>query len=305
MKILTLILISLFYNIYILSQTINIRVDNLNEDKAVLYSLLGETTSLVDTVSAICNGTFQFSLAQKHSGFYRLSLNYNAKIDFIFDNEDVEIITDANNFFDSLKIVKSESNKIYYEFVKLNKDYKTKTVLLQLVLARYPQTDDYYKATKEKLLQVQDEYLQFVNVTSQVDPNTSIARYVKSSQLPVVDAGILFKEQFTYLKTHSLDNVNFYDDELIYSDAFTNKTIEYLTYYRNPELPLELLQKEFMLAVDSILNKAKVNEIVYQHIVEYLINGFREFGFEKVIDYIVDNYILKDNLCLDKNLKAR
>ena len=54
-----------------------------------------------------------------------------------------------------------------------------------------------------------------------------------------------FEEQITYLKSHALDNVNFYDDGLIYSDAFTNKTIEYLTYYRNPQLPLELLEKEF------------------------------------------------------------
>lgn len=31
----------------------------------------------------------------------------------------------------------------------------------------------------------------------------------------------------------------------IFSDCFTNKTIEYLTYYRNPQLPKELLEKEF------------------------------------------------------------
>ena len=137
-----------------------------------------------------------------------------------------------------------------------------------------------------------------------VNPNSFIARYVRSAQLPIIETDLPLDEQLTFLKTHTLYNVNFYDDGLIYSDAFTNKTIEYLTYYRNPQLPLELLEKEFMIAVDSILTKAKVNSIVYQHIVEYLIDGFRKFGFDQSIDYIVENYVIKDDLCLDAKLES-
>jgi peroxiredoxin len=201
-----------------------------------------------------------------------------------------------------MKIFKSESNNFYYKFIKLNKDYKTKSELLQLILNRYPKDDDYYETTKEKLERFQEDYLYFVNVTSQVNPKSFVARYVRTSQLPVVDTEILAEEHLKYLKTHSLDNVNFYDDGLIYSDAFTNKTIEYLTYYRNPQLPLELLEKEFMAAIDTILNKAKVNEIVYTHIVEYMLDGFKKFGFDNVINYIVENYVIKDDLCIDEKL---
>ncbi|NWG29539.1 MAG: redoxin domain-containing protein [Ignavibacteriaceae bacterium] len=299
-----LILIFLLSQSFTFTQQINIKVDNLGEEKAVLYSLSGETSEFVDTLSAINEGTFQFSLAEKHSGFYRLTFNNNKRIDLIYDNEDVEILTDANNIFDSLKVIESESNEIYYQFVKLNNDYKTKTELLQIVLTNYPQADDYYQVTKEKLIQVQEEYLYFVDVTAQENPNSFVARYVRSTQLPVIDPEIPFNEQLTYLKTHALDNVNFSDDGLIYSDEFTNKTIEYLTYYRNPQLPLELLEKEFMSAVDSILNKAKVNEIVYTHITVYLLDGFKKFGFDNVLNYIVENYVIKDDLCLDQKLTS-
>jgi peroxiredoxin len=37
---------------------------------------------------------------------------------------------------------------------------------------------------------------------------------------------------------------------------------------------------------------------VYQHITEYLIDGFTKFGFDKVIDYIITNYVMADDLCL-------
>ena len=103
---------------------------------------------------------------------------------------DVEVETNAENILEETTIVQSDENKLYYDFIKLNKDYKTKTELLQLIIARYPETDDYYQSTKEKLNQIQEEYLYFINVTAQSDPNSFIARYVRSAQLPVVNSEI-------------------------------------------------------------------------------------------------------------------
>lgn len=304
--------VSLFIFIFYLvtatnhAQTLQVTITNMGLTFAKLQSLQGERITLVDSINAKENGIFWFSLENKkyHTGFYRLSFSSNKWIDFIYDNEDVELETDADNILDSLTVLKSESNKIYYDFIKLNKDYKTTAELLQLILARYPKEDDYYQTTKEKLFQVQDDYLNFINITAQANPNSFIARYVRSAQLPVIDPEIPFEKQLTYLKTHALDNVHFYDDGLIYSDAFTNKSIEYLTYYRNPQLPMGLLEKEFEAAIDSILNKAKVNEVVYTHLVEYLLDGFKKFGFDNVINYIVENYVIKDELCLDEKLET-
>jgi len=278
----------------------------ITDTTASLYYLFGENFTYIDSIRARDRNGFEFSLENNHPGIYRLSFSNDNWLDFIYDDEDIEIEieTDANNILDSLKVKKSESNNIYYKFVKLNKNYKIKTELLSLMLARYPIEDDYYQTTKEKLIDIQEDYLYFVNVTAQVNPNSFIARYVRAAQLPVIDIETPLEEQLTYLKTHALDNVNFYDDGLIYSDAFTNKTIEYLTYYRNPQLPLGLLEQEFMKAIDSILSKANVNEIVYKHIVEYLLDGFKKFGFDNVINYIVENYVIKDDICLDESLSS-
>ncbi len=279
------------------AQQVKIQVDELQGSYAVLSSLRGEIVTYEDSIPGE-NNAFQFNLDKYHPGFYRLSFE-NKRIDFIYDNEDIEIRTNAKNVSDSLKVVRSESNKIYNQFISLNKEYKTKSELLHLVLARYPRDDDYYKTTSEKLLQVQEEYLHFINITSQQDPNSFIARYVRSAQLPAAES----EDPLNYLKSHALDMVSFDDDELIYSDAFTSKTIEYLSYYRNPQLPQELLEKEFISAVDSILIRAKVNDIVYKHVVEYLLDGFKKFGFDNVLSYITENYVIKDDLCLDVTLE--
>jgi peroxiredoxin len=287
-------------------QTISIKIDNSNTQTAYLASLSGEKVTPSDTIKSNGEGVFQFALSggKYQTGFYRLSFDKNKWIDFVNTGEDVTITTDVNNILDSLKVITSESNRLYYSFIKLNKQYKTKIELLQLVLARYPKDDDYNTVTRTKLIQLQNEYLNFVDITSQKNPGSFIARYIKSAQLPIIDADLPPEKQLAYFKAHALDKVDFNNDDLINSDLLSNKSIEYLTYYRNPQLPKELLEKEFMIAVDTILNKAKVNQIAYKHVVEYLLDGFKKFGFDVIINYIIENYVIKDDICIDEKLET-
>ncbi|MBU0475578.1 MAG: TlpA family protein disulfide reductase [Bacteroidetes bacterium] len=293
-----------------MAQNISIVVENSSITKASVQQLEGEKVSIVDTVISP-SGDFRFSLDGKHNGFYRLQMDSKHWIDFINDGIDVEIRTDFNSMIDSLQIVKSESNKLYYNFMELSKAYKTKTELLNLILVHYPNNDDYYQTTKTKLLQTKEEYIHFVEVTSQKNPKSFTARYIKAAQLPIVPEltnnpknPYEDNNQLKFLKSHALDKVDFNDFEMIYSNLFANKSIEYLTYYRNQQLPKQLLEQEFMKAVDTLLNKAKVNDLVYQQMTEYLIDGFTKFGFDAIINYIVDNYVIKDDLCLDSQIES-
>ncbi|MCL4549363.1 MAG: redoxin domain-containing protein [Bacteroidetes bacterium] len=281
----------------ITAQSIELKINRFI-GKVFLLSLSGEKTSLVDSASWN-NGKYFFPNRNLAKGIYRLSFDKSKWLNFVYDNEDVSIMTTANSVIDSLKIVKSESNKLFYNFLKLNKTYKTKTELLRFILANYPKDDKFCTETQVRLNELQNEYVEFVNVTSQNKPNSFIAKYVRSSQLPILDLSIPLDKQLAYLKSNALNNVNFNDASLINSDVFTNKTIEYLTYFRNPQLPKELVEKEFMSAADSILNKARVNQLVYQQIAEYLIEGFKQFSFDEALDYVLKNYVLKDDLCLD------
>ena len=284
-----------------LSQHISITLRNAGAERGILLALSGEKASAVDSTTSNGNGRFDFRLNKQNApGIYRLALDRNKWIDFLNDGENVEISSDVRAPFDSLKVVHSESNRLYYDFLKLNREYKTKTEILQLVLARYTKGDTYYHTTQKTATRLQKEYSDFINIASQRRPASFIARYIRSAQLPIVDFNLPIEKQLALLKAHALDHVGFYDADLIQSDVFTSKTIEYLTYFRNPQLPKELLEKEFMTAVDSILNRAKFNQPVYKHITEYLIDGFKKFGFEQCISYILDNYVIKDDLCLDQ-----
>ncbi len=239
-----------------------------------------------------------------HHGFYQIKFDPTRRIVFIYDGTNITIQTDVWNFNEGPKVIKSLTNQLYYQFLKLTRDYKKKSELLHHILDNYPKDDDYYHTTLEALSRVQSAYLDFVNNTSQTQEKSFIARYIRSARLPVIDGNQTPEKRRNILRKHSVDHVDFEDPELIYSDVFTNKSIEYLSYYSNPQLPKEALEKEFMKAVDILLEKAKTDQLVYQHITEYLIEGFRKFGFDQLIDYIIENHITKDDLCLDKSLSG-
>ncbi len=301
MKAVPLLISCLIVRSAVFSQQITITVTNLEADKGYLSALSGEQISLVDSIVSSGDGRFTFALDPRDTrpGMYRLSFGKNRWVDFVGNGEDVEIVSDAHSILDSIRVVRSESNRLYYSFRRLNQIYRTKSEVLQLVLARYPHDDPYYTVTRTAAGDLQKQYRDFVESAAGTRPSSFISRYIRSGRLPTIDLTLSPEDQLASLKAHALDSVDFSDEGLTRSDLFTNKSIEYLTLYRNPRLPKELLAKEFNIAVDTILNKAKVSAVVYKHICSYLIEGFKQFGFEECINYILDNYVIRDDLCLE------
>jgi len=297
------IIFSLSCNI-IFANNIKLVINGYENKSIVIFSVKGEKSTPIDTIFVNTEREFSFNFNKQNiSGLYRAVLLNTTWLDFIYDNEDIEIYTDVNHLLDSVKVIKSKSNTLFYEFIKLNKEYKTKNELLQFIIDRYPQTDPYYYTTVKTLTKLQDEYLYFVNLAVLENQGKFISKYVKSSQLPILPTHLTNIEKINYLKCNALDNVDFNDESLINSDVFINKAIEYLTYFSNPKLQKHELEKEFMKAVDTILSKAKINKNVYTCIVEYYIKGFREYNFDIIITYMLDNYVLKDDLCIDEKLE--
>lgn len=282
------------------AQKISIRIDAAG-NKAFLFRVEGEKTFEIDTLNADEKGIFNFNGNNYDltTGIHRLAISGGRHLDFIYDGNDISLRTKPNSLIDSMKVITSESNELFYKFKRMNRSFKEKRELIWLVLTNYPEDDSYYDVTKARLKKLQKNYLDFVQKESQKNPDKFTARYIRSARLPVIDLNTSPENRVEYLKVNGLDHVDFNDTELIYSDLFTNKVIEYLTYYRDPGLSKSQLEDKFKNAVDSIVSKAKVNLLVYEHIVEYLINGFSRFGFEEVIDYIVGNYVINDDLCIE------
>jgi len=93
-----------------------------------------------------------------------------------------------------------------------------------------------------------------------------------------------------YTIEHFFDPIDFSDVELVRSNVYTTLAIDYISLYSNPNFTQEQLENAFIGAVDKIMYEAMDNSIVYEFIVDYLVGGFERFHFDKVLDYIAENY---------------
>jgi len=280
------------------AQTVSIKVKGMENWRAPLFALGLEKSEFIESITSGNNGIFYIPVKKLHEGLYRLMFDKKLRLNFVYDGKNIKIETSKDKLFESLKVIESEANKTYYKFLNLTSEYKTRQKILQEAITNYSAGDENLTHTKEEFDKVYKKYWTFVNDIP-ADDKSFIYRYISSAHEPEIKPGLDANSKLQYLKSHFWDNVNFNDPDLLNSDLFANKTVEYLGYFGNSNLTKDLLAKEYQKAVDTILDKAKVNVFVYQPMTSYLINGFKKLKFNEVIDYIVDNFVVTDDLCLD------
>ena len=274
-----------------------------DNEKVVLQKYQFDKNIPLDTVHAY-NNTVSFSLHENAiPGMYKITFSKDKFIDFIFNKEDISIQSHYNSPYDSLKIIQSEENRVFYEYIKIRNQQEHKLDILYPALQQYPKTDNFYEEIVKEFKSTQEEY--YVMSNDLIDDKNAgfAAKFIRSDRTPMLEPKLNPKEQKKKKKNHFLDNVDFNDTLLLNSDLFPTKIIGYLSFYQNKSYTKEQMADEFIKASDIIMMKASVNDKVYEYAVSYLIDGFEKFGFEKVITHIAEkNYL--ENTCINQERKS-
>jgi len=304
-----LLLVSCFQAFTQKSYTIKGTIEDYQDNEILISSLYGHLQNTIDTIKVDSNGFFELQIDKRISkGLFRLTLRNRDYIDLIFANENIEFHTTLDNLLDSLQVKESVENKIYYEYHQAIFNDQYKIELLGPLLMYYPDTDDFYTSIITKFKSIQD------NVKSQINKiNTDYSDLyanvlINAEQDPILNWNPEKIEQKEYLKVHFLDPIDFNNIELMQSDIFPSKVIQFFSIYRNNNISQEQQGEEYIKAIDIILSKASVNKIIFDYVFEYILDGFERFEFENVINFMADARSLYD-LCTDdedsKKLNSR
>lgn len=268
-----------------------------------LQSIFGERTKTVDSVVTGPAGDLTFSMKNKLPGMYRIYWGKETWFDLIWNREDVEFRTSAENPGDSLVFMASEENRIFRLFTSLDAKNQSKLQLLVQVLDYYPEKDAFYNTLANEFDQIQVKQIQTLDSLRSKYPGSFAVRLAEVYQGPVVPARMEKEDRMAFLKLHYFDKVNFSDTALLRSMAFPNKAISYMSLYSNNRLTQKQLEAEFIKAVNVILGAASVNPEVFRYLLDYLVSGFDKFHFEEVITYIADNFS-DPGACEDQERKS-
>ncbi len=289
-------LIILFFSFFWLSSQcqhyyFEASIKNIPQKEIYLADFYGEKTHIRDTVLPDVKGNIKFPMKDNYyPGMYRIFLDKEVFFDFIYNYENVSIITDYNYLSDSLKVITSEENKLYYNFLRAGSDYRRKFELLGPVVNYYPQNDTFYIQAKNKYISSQKDYIALIDKMISEHSDMWAVKIIRQRKPLYYDPELDEYGRREYVTEHFFDNISFNDVDLIRSNVYTTIAIEYMSLYSNPNLTQEKLEAEFIKAVDRIMKEASENSIIYEFIVEYLVGGFERFHFDKVLDYIAENY---------------
>ena len=282
--------------------SIGIIIKNQPNNPIILGAVKGDNFIAVDSAFAE-NELVRFSLPDNaNTGMYRLIFGQTKYanlmgespqyLDFIFNKEEIVLETDFDSPETNTRVIQSAENEIWFRFKKKEKELKQQLNELEKevnYLWSAEKTDQAIdKANEYNQLQIERDL--FITQIIKKAGSHYAAQLIQTFQEPLLDGYLTKAQRNELFQREYLKSMDFTDESLIYSQAYTDKVFQYLLSYNQREFTQQQRESAYIKAVDIILSNANKNEKVYEFIQEYLIHGFGVLKLDKVVKYIQENY---------------
>ena len=270
-----------------------------------IAEIVGDKIFTIDSTVSNPTGHFDFRFSDMHPvGMYRIYSKKGGYLDVIFNKEDVIFSSRADKPADHVKFQTSFENKIYYDYLNKKNYDQYRLELLQPVVSYYPIGDPFYPDLKNEFMQIQENLDQYVQGIVMNYPDAFATRLLKLDRRPIIDGTMSPGAQKEFLKKHFFKGKSINDPTLLRTNAVTGAILTYLSLFQDSQLSKNELEQEFMYAVDTIMAHAKENTQMNEFVAEYLISGFEQFGFYKVMTHVAENIVIDEN-CENPELEQR
>lgn len=304
MIIIALIFIGTIRNLNAQSYHVELKVADQPDNPISFGWMQGDNFNLIDsTYIDKMNGKVALNFpVNAHPGTYRIILGKTTyakimdeapqQLDLIFNNENIVVETNFKSPVESIKIIESEENKVWFNFLEKDNLLRRDIKNYEQIVNRYWASGDKEKAIEAAGLYNQLQLERDVFVKAAADQNLGLLAsvYIKNQRLPLLDGYLSETERNAFYRKTFLRNLDFTDDRLINSSVYSDIIFEYLSHYNNPEFTKEQREDAYIQAVDILFPMINKNEKVYQFLANYVVNGFKILQMNRVISHIQANY---------------
>ncbi len=282
--------------------TVMVKVESMPTSKAYLYEFVGaQASNMLDSIKPVTPGLIEFSFpADAHTGMYRLVFGPNTWLDFVFNKENISLKTDFNSPVDSLKVLQSEENQLWSDYMNFYMNLNRKQELLSRLITMYEPGSAFYLEIQKELLNLQqtDPESASREIIKQ-KPESYVARFLKVELSPTIPVGLSLDEELDYILSHFFDDVDFNDTDLRYSPPLMSKINSFFGLYQQA-FPPDEVEQAMIRGVNRLLSLAAVNDTMYAFIVDQLTDLFERSEFETFFAYFTENFLL-DGSCSDES----
>ena len=258
-----------------------------NQRMITLEMLRGDTRLAIDSVRTDDNGHFFLEAKTWYlPAMYLISTDDGNVFKIIYNNQNVQFISDQAEQDAMVQFIGSDENKLWYEYSILKNNVRARQELIKPILQQYPPNETFYKSAADTYNQLQLKLKRKADSIYNHRPETMAARLIRADVPPVIDLNLPFDQQRQELITHFFDDTDFADTILLFSDVLTTKMIDFLALHQRPGMDMPELQLQFMRALDVVMLKASVEKKAYLFALEYFLDGFARMGFAGITDYL-------------------
>jgi len=275
------------------SYRLSFLVNGFPVEKVRLVFYYGDQQIRLDSGITDMTGNVVFLLDENDDvGMYRLEKDKQKGLDFIFNKEDVSIITDRDLGLANLVVNKSEENELFFDYYRHKLDVETRIDVLSGFLKYYPPVDTFYYDAARYAENLSSAYDHYLDSLLNNFPDKLVTRIIRLDQLPDIRPGELDPVSVEQYRDRYFDSIDLTDSLILNTPLLPVKVIDYLSLFINPGASRADQEKNFIQAVDSLMKLTEGGPKVREMIVNYLINGFQAYGFETVLTYLVENFVL-------------
>ncbi len=344
--------------------TLDVIIKNQPDNPIVLGSIRGDTFTPIDTVvirtDPIQNAvgsefteennplkSVRFILPEHlAAGMYRLVMGQTTyarvmgespqQIDFIFNKENIIFETDFRAPEESLKVVQSEENQVWFGFLKKENEYRQQLNLLEKEVNYFQERMNEVKSSagidRDNLLRdmegkaaktanefnrLQMERERFISQIIKEDERMFASRLIRIFKEPFRDGYLSDEERKLFFQRDYFRDIDFSDTPVVYTPVLTDKIFNYLTTYNRREYNREQRELAYIRAVDVVMQNIektyegeKTGSAVFEFILNYLVSGFEKLNMNTVLVHIADTWSGKicqtdESTTLARKLKAQ
>lgn len=301
---LTIILVFLLFSGTVAGQRIynvNFRIDRSRNEKFRLIFYYGDRQIRQDSAFSGENGDISFRMGRSDEpGMYRLESGLQKGLDFIYNKENVSIRADNKMGLDSIIVEESEENRIFFDYYRHKRDLESRIEVLDKFLELYPPVDSFYHEAAEYTHHLSSSYQHYLDSIQVNFSDMLVTSVIRLDQLPDIRPGEMDPREAEKLRGHYFDSIDLTDSLILNTPYLPVKVIDYLSLFIKPGVSKADQEKNFMQAVDSLMKFTEGGAQVREMIVNYLIDGFQSYGFESVMTYLVENYVLGQKCVSDQ-----
>jgi len=307
MKILFYLVVFTFLSFLSYGQKLKFKIENQKDTTIFLVKYLGKGLYYADTAE-MKNGVVEYDGSKQEAGILAVLLPGNKYFEFIYDNKEVNIETKSPNFVESIKVNKSEDNKIFYDYMRFLKTQRDKANSLSEERSKFSKEEIKYNELTDKINSVSKEVVEYQKKLVETNKDKLVSKIIKMGiDIEIPDAPLdvngnqidtLFA--YHYYRDHFFDNIDFTDDRLVNSSIFHSRLENYFSKNMMVQHWDTIIKYAFQLC-DNLKPKSKA----FSYCVNWITSSYEKskiMGMDKVFVKMGERYYCsKDS---DGNSKA-